>query len=77
MTHLVILVKVLIILVKLINVLILVVVLVGQGFTGKVVDGTWNDLLLEVLTELVISLETGVELLKLFLVDFVGFERLG
>ena len=76
-THLVILIEILIILVKLINVLVLVIVLVGQGFTGKVVDGTWDDLLLEVLTELVISLETGVELFKLILVDFVGLESLG
>ena len=77
MTHLVVLVEILIILVKLINVLILVIVLVSQGFTGKVINGTWDNLLLEVLSELVVGLETCVELLELVLVNFVGFESFG
>lgn len=76
-THLVILVEILVILIKVIHVLILVILLVLQSLAGKVVDGTGDDLLLKVLSELVIRLETGIELLELGLVDIVGLEGFG
>ena len=70
MTHLVVLVVAL-------NLLILEVILVTQSFTGKVVDGTWDDLLFEVLSELVVDLESLIKVFKSLLVDFLVFELLG
>lgn len=77
MTHLVVLVEILIILIKLINILILVIVLVSQGFTGKVINGTWDNLLLEVLSELVVRFETGIKFFELLLVDIICLEGFG
>lgn len=73
-THLVILVlvEVLVVVLK----LILIVLLIAQGLAGEVVDGAGDDLLLEVLAELVVDLEAGVELLELLLVDVTLLELL-
>lgn len=48
-----------------------------QSLAGKVINGTGNDLLLKVLSELVIRLETCIEFLELGLVDIVRLERFG
>ena len=78
--HLVVLVLVLIFVkanVSLVEVLLrLVAVLELESLAGEPIDGTGDDLLLELLAELVVDLEAVVELLKLVLVDVLVLEGL-
>jgi hypothetical protein len=75
-THL--LVKVILLVILVLEViLVFLKVFVSQCLAREVVNRAGDDLLLEVLSDLVVCLETSIELFKLILIDVISLEILG